>query len=431
MHEKNRCTANVTETPREASSIFTFWNTCIACAVFVGVVSHRTLAPFKFAVARRHRFDDNKNRNRKSPMKSRRQRLQQLHQCAPFASMIAIEALESRRLFSVAAQTPFTGKPADVFLGQTIQFENFDNGGEGIAFHDTDAANLGGVYRNTAVDIQSIPVGGNTLAFTKAGEWTEYSIVAGDHAYCDATLTYASLKGGGKFHLEIDGRNVTGPITVPSTGGWQTYKSIDLPHIEMTPGQHILRLALDANDATGFVGNFDSVHIDQILENMQVPFNPSHSPWSPNQIIQAEDFNTGGESFGYHDTELTNLGGAYRPGEGVDIEPATDTGGGFDVGYTRAGEFLSYTISTPQAGLFGLDVRLASLRAGGQFHIEIDGNNVASFNVPATGGWQTYTTLSTAKIIDLSAGQHSLKLVTDRNNSIGFVANFNWLKLRF
>jgi hypothetical protein len=105
-------------------------------------------------------------------------------------------------------------------------------------------------------------------------------------------------------------------------------------------------------------------------------------------------------------------------------------GGGYEVGYTKAGEFLSYTISTPQAGLFGLDVRLASLRAGGLFHVEIDGKPVASFSVPATGGWQRYTTLSTGKTINLSAGPHVLKLAMDRNNSIGFVANFNWLKLR-
>ena len=346
----------------------------------------------------------------------------------PLFRSVCLEGLESRWLMASDGQSPFTGKPADLLLGETIEFENFDNGGEGVAFHDIDAANLGGAYRNTAVDLQSIPGGGNTLAFSKAGEWTEYTVAAGDHAYCEATLRYASLKGGGKFHLEIDGRRVTTTITLAPTGGWQTYKSIDLSPIEMGPGQHVLRLAMDANDATGYVGNFDSAHVAQVLENMVVPFD--HRSFSPGERIEAENYSVGGESFAYHDSEPTNLGGAFRAGEGVDVEATGDAGGGFDVGYTKGGEFLSYSIFTPQAELFGLDVRLASLRAGGRFHIEIDGANVASFTVPATGGWQTYATLSTARNVSLGAGLHSYRLVMDQNNSIGYVANFNWMIVR-
>ncbi|MDO8686315.1 MAG: hypothetical protein Q7J78_06575 [Clostridiales bacterium] len=42
-----------------------------------------------------------------------------------------------------------------LFLG-TIQAENFDNGGEGVAYHDSDATNSGGQYRSTGVDIVHI-----------------------------------------------------------------------------------------------------------------------------------------------------------------------------------------------------------------------------------------------------------------------------------
>ena len=37
-------------------------------------------------------------------------------------------------------------------------------------------------------------------------------------------------------------------------------------------------------------------------------------------VIQAEDFNTGGENVGYSDTTASNFGGIYRPNEDVDIE---------------------------------------------------------------------------------------------------------------
>src|SRR5205085_265179 len=49
------------------------------------------------------------------------------------------------------SQTPFGGTPISVGASAIIQAEDFDNGGEGIAFHDTDAGNTGGAYRSTGV----------------------------------------------------------------------------------------------------------------------------------------------------------------------------------------------------------------------------------------------------------------------------------------
>jgi len=39
-----------------------------------------------------------------------------------------------------------------------------------------------------------------------------------------------------------------------------------------------------------------------------------------------------------------NVGGQYRPDEGVDIEKTSDTGGGYNVGWISEGEWLEYTI---------------------------------------------------------------------------------------
>src|SRR3989442_11848717 len=69
----------------------------------------------------------------------------------------------------------------------------------------------------------------------------------------------------------------------------------------------------------------------------QTPF--AGSPFAVNSTIQAEDFDRGGEGIAYHDFDTTNNGGAYRPSEGVDIEATTDTGGGYDVGWTIPGDW--------------------------------------------------------------------------------------------
>jgi hypothetical protein len=113
----------------------------------------------------------------------------------------------------------------------------------------------------------------------------------------------------------------------------------------------------------------------------------------------------------------------------VDVQPAGDTGGGFNVGFAKASEWLIYSLNVPTAGTFGIQVRVASLKGGGKFHFEIDGKTVASFTAPNTGNWQKYVTVSSAKNISLSAGQHALRLVMDANDSTGYVANFNWMKV--
>ena len=74
------------------------------------------------------------------------------------------------------ASSPFHGAPLQV--PGTIEVEDFDEGGEGIAYHDSDAVNTTGAYRTTGVDIQSTTDtgGGYNVSYIVAGEWLEYSI---------------------------------------------------------------------------------------------------------------------------------------------------------------------------------------------------------------------------------------------------------------
>jgi uncharacterized delta-60 repeat protein len=328
----------------------------------------------------------------------------------------------------VPAQTPFGGK-AFTTPGR-LQLENFDEGGEGVAYHDTDTVNQGGAYRNTGADVETIPGssgGGYALDFAKAGEWTEYTFVVPplQGATYDLALRYAAPRGG-DLSIEIDGQPVGLPITLRNTASWQDYQEA-FPAFDVTlaPGTHVLRLNQIRNGSYGYVANFDYLEFQRYRD----PF--FHTPFNPGETIQAEDFDIGGEGWTYHDTEAANVGtAAYRPAEGVDIEPTTDAGGGYNVGFTKAGEWIEYTVTNPGAeALFGIDVRLASLRAGSKFHFEVDRTTVASFSVPATASWQTYTTLSSAKTVRLTQGPHRLRLVMDQNNSTGYVANFNWMKI--
>ncbi len=147
-----------------------------------------------------------------------------------------------------------------------------------------------------------------------------------------------------------------------------------------------------------------------------------------NGRIEAEAFAPGGEGSGYHDTNANNLGKAYRAAEGVDIEACRDVGGGFNVGWIEAGEWLAYDITVDQAGPYDVTLRVASAQSDARsMHLELDGQRLAGGSATLTGGagWQTWTNVATGRI-QLPAGVHELKLFFDSGK-----LNVNYIDLKY
>jgi hypothetical protein len=61
------------------------------------------------------------------------------------------------------------------------------------------------------------------------------------------TTRVASPYAGKTFHIEVDGVNVSGPITVPQTGSWQTWTDVASAPIALSAGDYTLRLVMDTN----------------------------------------------------------------------------------------------------------------------------------------------------------------------------------------
>jgi beta-glucosidase len=141
--------------------------------------------------------------------------------------------------------------------------------------------------------------------------------------------------------------------------------------------------------------------------------------------IEAENYDTGGESVAYYNTTVGNPGGAYRSDD-VGIEATTDTGGGYDVGYLNNGEWLEYTVNLPDPeAVYSIGVRVASLPGGGQLRVRLDGAVLGTIQIPGTGGWQNWQTI-TLPNLPLAGGPGSKVLRLEVLNS-GF--NVNWVEL--
>jgi hypothetical protein len=186
---------------------------------------------------------------------------------------------------------------------------------------------------------------------------------------------------------------------------------------------------------SGLLKDFGAAQLDRVAAAVWgTPLPPTGpTPYLPSPValpgtIEAENFDMGGEGVAYH-TGTTNQGGAYRPSDGVSIEACSDTGGGFDVGWTASGDWMGYTVSVAAAGSYDITARVSSGTTGGSFHIEggpvghIGSPILATVSVPGTGGWQTWTNV-TVHGVALSAGTQWFRIVED---TAGY--NINWISV--
>jgi len=164
----------------------------------------------------------------------------------------------------------------------------------------------------------------------------------------------------------------------------------------------------------------------QVYSQPQEPFGGTVPTMSGGtNIIQAENYDTGGESVAYYNTTVGNPGGVYRSDD-VGIEPTSDTGGGYDVNSLNTGEWLEYTVNLPYpTANYTISLRVAAPAAGGQLRVRLNGAVVGTVNIPNTGGSQSWQTV-TLPAVSLAGGigSQALRLEVLTN---GF--SINWIGL--
>jgi Carbohydrate binding module (family 6) len=303
-------------------------------------------------------------------------------------------------------QSPYTGSPFAV--PGTFEAENYDLGGEGVAYHDAVPGNAGNQYRTSEdVDIYTPSTGTNASGYVvnniQTGEWIEYTInVASAGSYL-LQLHVSSEFTGSRFHVEIDGADVTGSVTVPTTGWWGTFTWIGRT-VNLSAGQHVLRVHAEQ----------EYFNLDAIRILTQTPY--SGTAFAVPGTWQAEDYDRGGEGVAYHDNVTGNAGGEYRTSEDVDIyTPAAGTNAtGPVVNNIETGEWIEYTIDVPSTGTYNIELHVSSEFTTSRFHVEIDGVDVTGpVTVPSTGWWGTFTWLGKTGV-SLAAGQHVLRVHSEQ-----------------
>ena len=256
---------------------------------------------------------------------------------------------------------------------------------------------------------------GGSDSETKAGFITVWPLAGASDAY----FLISTEPAGAAIYLEglggtryLQGTTAAGPLNVTLCRTCTPIRRI----VAVLPGYLEAAHALAAYPERG-----ETVPVHLVLEpGTNGPF---PAPHVPSTVIQAEDYDVGGEGAAYHDAEPRNLGGAYRPAEGVDVESAN---GVTNVGWIRSGEYLDYTVDTTIAGYFQLTLRAANPDpARKPVLVLLDGTPVTEVVIGSTGSWTSYAEFGSVEPLALHTGRHTVTLAFEETDRV----NLDWLRL--
>lgn len=377
-------------------------------------------------------------------------------------------------------QNPFPAGTAPRAIPGKIEIEDFDSGGEGISYHDASTANQGNQYRtNEGVDLENCSETGFNIGYVNAGEWLEYTVnvtVPGKYTLAARVANPGVAK---TFHVEMDGQDITGPVTVPTTGGFQAWQTVSATTTALPAGVHVVRIVLEANDFNVNYFTFALAIGDAPTVNITAPANGETFLSNSDILLKANAADTDGtvrkvEFF----QGTTRIGedttspyqylwtgvptGAYSitakatdnnqmtttsapvainvtaapvqkdvPGRieaedfdamnGIGTEGCADIGGGENIGWVGTGDWMDYYVNVTAAGTYNVAFRVASAPGGGQLQLQSGTNVLTTVDVAATGGWQSWVTVNTT--VTLAAGKQTLRVYASRADF-----NLNWFE---
>jgi hypothetical protein len=153
-----------------------------------------------------------------------------------------------------------------------------------------------------------------------------------------------------------------------------------------------------------------------LAEDMTSPSSPSPSTMQGVTLpgtVQVENYSSGGEGVGYHDTTKGNVGNEYRTDD-VDIRRLTDDN--YAISWTDNGEWLAYQVEVPQSASFSIGLYYAAAHGPDQVIVSLSVDDfivIKRLPLPGTGSETKFVPVPLVTVA-LPAGKHKIKLVVDQ-----------------
>jgi hypothetical protein len=125
-----------------------------------------------------------------------------------------------------------------------IQAEDYDQGGQQVAYYDKTPGNAGEQYRDDDVDIWRYGTNAYYTGANATGEWLNYTVDVPYNGNYRLEIQVATPKDNRRVHVEFDGEDRTGPLTVPNTGWWTTWQTLGT-NVTLSGYTQVMRLVIE------------------------------------------------------------------------------------------------------------------------------------------------------------------------------------------
>ncbi len=177
-----------------------------------------------------------------------------------FRALFVAAALSALSLAGVhtsaqaAGSAAFGGTPAAV--PGTVQAANYDTGGQGVAYNVASANGSANSYRSDGVDLETTADtqdtgaagGAYDMGWITPGQWFKYTVQVATAGNYTVSFRVSSPYGiTDALHIaDSSGADLTGPVAVPNTGGYETWTTVTAA-VTLSAGQQTLTVDQDTN----------------------------------------------------------------------------------------------------------------------------------------------------------------------------------------
>ncbi|MBD2721856.1 carbohydrate-binding protein [Hymenobacter armeniacus] len=137
---------------------------------------------------------------------------------------------------SACVRTPYNGTPA--VIPGVVKAVEYDFGGQGAAYNDSDVANRGAAVDptvprpNEAVDTENGDAGYGNVGYSASGEWLKYSVnILRSGLYKVTVRVSTGATSTGSLRLSVNDVDRTGVVAVPATGGFGNYQDLVINNV--------------------------------------------------------------------------------------------------------------------------------------------------------------------------------------------------------
>jgi hypothetical protein len=235
------------------------------------------------------------------------------------------------------------------------------------------------------IDATNDAGGGSNVGAIDQNDWMNYNVnVTGGGTY-SVQFRIATAAAGASFQLRKSNGSVLATVTLPNTGGYQTWQTVNAT-VTLPAGSQTLQL-------------YSTSPVHWNINWMQFGYLTVDA--IPGKI-EAENYNA-------------------MSGIGTDV--TTDAGGGSNVGSIDQNDWMNYSVNVAAAGTYKVQFRVATAATGATFQLkQSTGTVLATAALPKTGGYQTWQTVTAT--VTLPAGIQTLQLYS--TSTVHW--NINWMQ---